>query len=362
MSDAVLTLGDPRLGVTCAPVEDVREPAFRHEAERLVAALEAFRAAHGFGRGIAAPQIGISKRFIAVRMDGRTDVLVNPEITAARAESFTLWDDCMCFPDLLVRVRRHLGLTLRWTDLEGLERVREIHDPAFAELLQHELDHLDGVLALDRAEGPNPVIDRAAFLADPASFRAQVDPYLRLRGPEAFRTTPWRNGGGVTTELAIAPEGATVSDAFGWRLSAAQVASSGPFSRFEGCDRTLLLLEGEGMDLDHGAHGQAAMARPFEPVRFSGDWDTTGTLRGGPCRDFNVITRREAWRHDLQVTEGGTFHAPEGGLVLVFAASGFFRVAGLELPEGWLLEAFGTISMEALADSAVALVVTLTPA
>lgn len=362
MRDAVLTLGDPRLRLTCAAVEDVREPAFRQETERLVAALEAFRKAYGFGRGIAAPQIGIAKRFIAVRMDGRTEVLVNPVITAARAETFTLWDDCMCFPDLLVRVRRHLGLTLRWTDLEGLEHVRDIHDPAFAELLQHELDHLDGALALDRAEGANAVIDRAAFLADPGPFRAQVDPYVHLRGPEVFRTTPWRNGGGITTELAIAPEGATVSDAFGWRLSTAQVASSGPFSRFEGCDRTLLLLDGEGMDLDHVAHGQAAMARPFEPVRFSGDWDTTGTLRGGPCRDFNVITRREAWRHDLQVVEGGTSNAPEGGRVLVFAARGSFRVAGLELPEGWLLEVSGAVRLEALGNPALALVVTLTPA
>lgn len=359
MPDAILPLGDPRLRTRCAPVEDVRDPAFRSEAARLVDALEAFRAGHGFGRGIAAPQLGFPRRCVAVRMGGATEVLVNPEITARSPETFTLWDDCMCFPELAVRVRRHLGLTLRWTDLEGAERTLEVADPALAELLQHELDHLDGILALDRAEGPEPVIPREEV----GSHRGRVDPYLRLLGPEAFRTTPWRNGGGITTELAIAPEEATVSDPFGWRLSTAQVASSGPFSRFEGCDRVLLLLEGEGMDLDHGVHGRAVLDRVLQPVAFSGDWDTTGTLRGGPCRDFNVICRRNRWRADVSVCGGGSVTALEGGRFLIYAVRGTFQAAplGLVLPEGHLLDGRGAITLTGATGDAAAVVVRLSP-
>lgn len=186
----------------------------------------------------------------------------------------------------------------------------------------------------------------------------------RLRGPESYRTTPWRNGGGVTTELAIAPEGATVADAFDWRLSTALVASSGPFSRFEGCDRTLLLLEGEGMDLDHASKGRAALGHLFQPLAFSGDWDTTGTLRGGPCRDFNVITRRARWRQAVEVVLGGPVAPPATGLALIYVARGAFRLEplGSLLPEGHLLEARETVTLGAASGDAAAVVVRLWPA
>mgnify|MGYP002859248957 CR=1 FL=1 len=354
MSDAVLLLGDPRLRARCEPVEDPRDPAFREEARRLVQALLDFRAQHGFGRGIAAPQLGLLRRFIALRWGGQVEVLVNPEVEAWSPATFTLWDDCMCFPDRLVRVRRHLGLTLRWTTLEGESRRCEVRDPALAELLQHELDHLDGVLALDRAEGA--VVLRAG--ADPVALRSQVDPYLRLRGPEEARTTPWRNGGGVTTELGIHPEEATVSDAFAWRVSTAQVATSGPFSAFPGYDRTLLLLEGDGMDLDFGAQGTAALREPLQPVAFDGGWETAGTLVGGPCRDFNVFTRRDTWRHTLQVVrEPATLPDGELHLLAALGAPARLEPLGMPLEVGALAEVRGAI---AIAPSGAVLAVTLT--
>ena len=95
---------------------------------------------------------------------------------------------------------------------------------------------------------------------------------------------PWRNGGGTTTEIAIAPEGASVSgERFLYRVSIADVASDGPFSRFEGYDRHIMLLAGAGMTLDCGTHGRIELA-PFEPRSFSGDWEVTGTLVGGAVR------------------------------------------------------------------------------
>src|SRR6185295_1755913 len=95
------------------------------------------------------------------------------------AETFALWDDCMSFPWLLVRVRRHASVSLRFRDGAGRERRWDRVPRALAELLQHELDHLDGVLALDRAEeaapGLDAVIGRGAYAAEPTRYRSQVD-------------------------------------------------------------------------------------------------------------------------------------------------------------------------------------------
>jgi peptide deformylase len=175
VSPAILPLGDPRLRRVCTPVTDFQDPALRAEADQLCATLEAFRRQQGFGRGVAAPQIGIPRRFVALNLGEGPVVLVNPVITGRSADTFTLWDDCMCFPGLLVRVRRHDSVSVSWQDLSGLPRTWTDLPRATSELLQHELDHLDGILALDRAEGPEPIISREAFQADPSRFAAQVD-------------------------------------------------------------------------------------------------------------------------------------------------------------------------------------------
>ena len=175
MSDHVLPLGDPRLRIMCAPVPDVADPAFQAENRRLQAALDAFRAERGFGRGIAAPQIGIPKRFVSVNLGTGTRSLINPVITWRSEATFTLWDDCMCFPDLLVRVRRHASISLAFLDERGETRAWERLGQAESELLQHELDHLDGVLATDLALDSRSIIYRSAFAADPAHFQQQVD-------------------------------------------------------------------------------------------------------------------------------------------------------------------------------------------
>ena len=192
MSDAapatVLELGHPALRQRCTPVgTGAPTPEQRAHAAALQATLAAFRAARGFGRGIAAPQIGVPLRLVALDLgarpypDGGTGPLQlwDPAVTWRADETFTLWDDCMSFPTLLVRVRRHTSLSLAFRDGDGRERRWERVDRALAELLQHELDHLDGVLALDRAEpaapGVDAVVTRGAWEADRERFRAQVD-------------------------------------------------------------------------------------------------------------------------------------------------------------------------------------------
>jgi len=175
VTDRVLPLGDPRLRFLCEPVKDAMDPGFQQGNQRLKAALDAFRAERGFGRGIAAPQIGISKRFIAINLGKGTHSLINPEITWRSEETFTLWDDCMCFPDLLVRVRRHASISVTYLDELGQPQIWERLGQAESELLQHELDHLDGVLATDLALDLRSIIYRSAFDADPAYFEKQVD-------------------------------------------------------------------------------------------------------------------------------------------------------------------------------------------
>jgi len=179
MPDAILPLGDPRLRLKALPVAEVADPVFREENARLQATLDAFRRTHGFGRGVAAPQIGIPKRFIALNLGQGTHSLINPEITWTSPETFTLWDDCMCFPWLLVRVRRHASISIRFLDEQGVGRRWERLGRAESELIQHECDHLDGILATDRAEGPEAIISREAFEQFREHFTGAVDYTIR---------------------------------------------------------------------------------------------------------------------------------------------------------------------------------------
>jgi peptide deformylase len=112
--------------------------------------LHEFQRTHGFGRGISAVQIGVLERVIYIEFGGVAYCLVNPEVVRASEERFQLWDDCFSFPDLLCRVERALRVTVRYEDEHGVQGVVEA-EGALSELLQHEMDHLDGVLAVDRA-------------------------------------------------------------------------------------------------------------------------------------------------------------------------------------------------------------------
>jgi environmental stress-induced protein Ves len=150
-------------------------------------------------------------------------------------------------------------------------------------------------------------------------------------GTADYTAMPWRNGQGVTTELAR--EGLPDQDGFLWRLSRADVKASGPFSLFANIDRTLILLSGAGFTLDFGLQGQARLERRYQSASFSGDWPTRCTLHGGHCQDLNVMVDRRfaeasvtfhnepeiqgiaADRTLLHVLEGGWRAAVDGGLV-----------------------------------------------
>lgn len=121
---------------------------------------------------------------------------------------------------------------------------------------------------------------------------------MRIIRASDCKTTPWKNGGGSTTEIAIGPAGASL-EAFDWRLSMALVASDGPFSDFTGIDRTLAVVKGNGLVLTVGEVPAVILSNGTEPVRFPGDTPTTARLTEGPITDLNVMTRRGRCRHRL---------------------------------------------------------------
>jgi len=145
----ILLLGDPRLYEVCTPVEREELPFVASWVADLHSAMEDIRRKYQFGRGIAAPQIGIMKRLFYLNLD-KPYVIINPQIHDASEEMFELWDDCMSFPNLLVRVRRHQNLTLNYMDENWQAQTWRVKDD-ISELIQHEYDHLNGVLCTMRA-------------------------------------------------------------------------------------------------------------------------------------------------------------------------------------------------------------------
>ena len=126
----------------------------------------------------------------------------------------------------------------------------------------------------------------------------------------------WKNGGGVTREIVREPAGSSLDD-FDWRVSVADIAAAGPFSRFVGIDRHLLLLEGDGVNLTSAEVGLDVNLLADDTVlAFSGDVDMNSQLLGGTVRDFNVMTKRGMWQAQVNVwTEAATVQV-QAGLIL----------------------------------------------
>lgn len=146
----ILQLGNPILWQKSSPIIDINSSQTKDLIRNLRDTLANFRDVKGFGRAIAAPQIGVLKQMIFVNINGFSGPLINPIITWASDEKFELWDDCFSFPDLMVRVLRSIKIKVDYQDKENLKNTL-IAENDFAELLQHEIDHLNGVLAIDRA-------------------------------------------------------------------------------------------------------------------------------------------------------------------------------------------------------------------
>jgi environmental stress-induced protein Ves len=124
---------------------------------------------------------------------------------------------------------------------------------------------------------------------------------MRLLRAADRAATPWKNGGGVTREIAAWPRGAGL-DAFDWRVSLADVAADGPFSAFPGVDRVLTVIGGEGLVLE--VEGRAVRLEPGAPFAFPGEAGVMARLTAGPIRDLNVMVRRGAWTARVEPWRG----------------------------------------------------------
>ncbi|MBI3111144.1 MAG: peptide deformylase [Ignavibacteriales bacterium] len=157
----ILLLGNPILRRRCKTVRDVRANDVEATIADLRETLADFRARSGFGRGIAAPQIGIAQQIIYINFE-YTGALINPRITKRSRTKFRLWDDCFSFPDILVFLERNMAIEVAFLDELGTKRTLKARG-GLAELLQHEIDHLNGVLAIDRAIDSKHIILRKEY-------------------------------------------------------------------------------------------------------------------------------------------------------------------------------------------------------
>ncbi len=133
---------------------------------------------------------------------------------------------------------------------------------------------------------------------------------------------PWKNGGGVTREIAVA-----AGEMFAWRLSMASVNASGPFSDFTGYERTLVILRGDGFTLTF-ADGREEILEPLRPLVFDGGEIVSCQLQGGPVTDFNLMVARDRARGALRVVRatGGEKHRFDAsGTLFVHVVSGALR-------------------------------------
>ena len=156
---------------------------------------------------------------------------------------------------------------------------------------------------------------------------------------------PWKNGGGSTTELAIFPAGANL-DNFIWRLSTAQVATDGPFSRFHGIDRTLAVLSGEGLILHTTAEpgttppGAVYLTQDSPPYCFPGELALDAELSDGCVLDLNIMTRRDVCTHTMRKLLAGQhrIHAQGTQQMLLYCVAGDARLRMLETAPETALE------------------------
>ncbi|KIZ47661.1 MULTISPECIES: HutD family protein [Rhodopseudomonas] len=138
---------------------------------------------------------------------------------------------------------------------------------------------------------------------------------------------PWKNGGGSTTEIAVAPPAASL-DGFDWRVSMATVGTDGPFSSFVGVDRTLAIVEGNGVILSIGSNLPVNLGASAQ-ISFPGDVPTSAWLISGETTDLNVMTRRDRFRHSLQRVAQPTaldFHGA-GDVAVVLSLNGSTAIA-----------------------------------
>lgn len=161
----ILQLGNPVLREKCARVSDPTSREIRDLVADLADTLAHWRSTTGYGRAIAAPQIGVPLRVIFLQLPGEEPwPLINPEITDRSRERMVVWDACLSFLSIFMQVERYREITVRYQNLDGqTAQVEAGEQRNLSELLQHEIDHLDGILAIDRVIDVKTICTREEF-------------------------------------------------------------------------------------------------------------------------------------------------------------------------------------------------------
>src|SRR5271166_3519853 len=161
----ILQLGDPLLREKAVAVHHPAAREVYNLIQDLAETLAHWRATTGYGRGIAAPQLGEMQRVIFLQLPGAEPwPLINPEIIQSSAEKIIVWDACLSFLSIFMQVERHRQVTVRYQNLSGDVLEFEAGDDCnLSELLQHEIDHLDGILAIDRVVDMKTICTREEF-------------------------------------------------------------------------------------------------------------------------------------------------------------------------------------------------------
>jgi peptide deformylase len=161
----LLQLGNPLLREQALPVVDATSPEIQDLIRDLADTLAHWRSATGYGRGIAAPQVGVLQRVIFLKLPGAEPwPLINPEIVGRSAEKIIVWDACLSFLAIFMQVERYREITVRYQNADGeTVRFEAGEDQNLSELLQHEIDHLDGILAIDRVVDMKSICTREEF-------------------------------------------------------------------------------------------------------------------------------------------------------------------------------------------------------
>jgi len=162
-TDDILLLGNPQLYEKSEHIKFEELPFIGDVINDLHDVMMDFRKKYGFGKAIAAPQIGVKKRLIYVQVE-KPLIIINPEFEYQSHEMFELWDNCMSFPTLMVKLKRHKSIRMKYKDLNWNEQILEATD-SLSELIQHEYDHLEGILSTQRA-----IDDKSLKIINPKEY------------------------------------------------------------------------------------------------------------------------------------------------------------------------------------------------
>jgi len=149
-----------------------------------------------------------------------------------------------------------------------------------------------------------------------------ASPELTLLDPAHYRRTPWKNGGGVTIDIAGAHRpGADPAgwDGMLWSFGRTRIERPGPFSDLAGFDRLLAVIDGRGLMLHPKGRAPLDAREPFRPVRFAGEWPIESALTAGPVGVLNLLADRNHYAIDLMFPDAGTTATLPGGHVIVLA-------------------------------------------